>query len=92
VTHRFHPLFGCQFEFVEHRHNWGEQRVFLRDENGELFSLPTGWTDAEPADPFVVIAEGRCAFTTVALLVLGDLIDQLRDQPHHPQAVKEIAP
>ncbi len=27
VTHRFHPLFGRDFEFVAHRHNWGEDRV-----------------------------------------------------------------
>jgi Family of unknown function (DUF5372) len=32
VTHRFHPLFGRDFEFVAHRQNWGEDRVscFLR--------------------------------------------------------------
>jgi len=44
VTHRFHPLFGRDFEFVAHRHNRGENRVHLHDENGELFSLPAGWT------------------------------------------------
>src|SRR5258708_5782632 len=38
VTHRFHPLFVQDFEFVAHRQNWGEDRVHLRDENGELFS------------------------------------------------------
>jgi hypothetical protein len=56
VTHRFHPLFGRDFEFVAHRQNWGEDRVHLHDENGELFSLPAGWTDVVAADPFVVIA------------------------------------
>ena len=40
VTHPFHPLYGRDFEFVAHRHNWGEDRVDLHDENGELFSLP----------------------------------------------------
>src|SRR4029077_467825 len=64
VTHPFHPLAGRDFEFIEHRQNWGEDRVCLRDENGELFSLPAGWTDAAAADPFVVIAAGRCPFTT----------------------------
>jgi len=39
VTTRFHPLSGRVFEFVEHRQNWGEDRVYLRDEDGELFSL-----------------------------------------------------
>jgi hypothetical protein len=35
-----HPLFSRDFEFVAHRHNWGEDRVHLHDENGALFSLP----------------------------------------------------
>jgi len=48
VTHRFHPLFGRDFGFVAHRHNWDEDRVHLHDENGVLFSLPTGWTDVSP--------------------------------------------
>jgi hypothetical protein len=45
VRHRFHPLFGQDFEFVAHRQNWGEDRVHLHNENGELFSVPAGWTD-----------------------------------------------
>ena len=54
------------FEFVAHRQNWGEDRVHLHDENGQLFSLPAGWTDVAAADPFVVIAAGRCPFTAAA--------------------------
>jgi Family of unknown function (DUF5372) len=42
VTHRFHPLFGQDFEFVAHRQNWGEDRVHLHDEDGVLLSLPAG--------------------------------------------------
>jgi uncharacterized protein DUF5372 len=72
VTHRFHPLFGWEFDFVVHRQNWGEDRVHLHDENGELLSLPAGWTDLTPVDPFVVVAEGRCPFTTTDLLALVD--------------------
>ena len=34
MTHPFHPLYGRDFEFVAHRHNWGEDRVHLHDENG----------------------------------------------------------
>jgi hypothetical protein len=71
VTHRFHPLSGRDFEFVAHRHNWGEDWVHLHDENGELFSLPAGWTDVGPADPFVVMAGGRCPFTAGGLLGLA---------------------
>jgi hypothetical protein len=92
VTHRFHPLFGRKFEFVAHRQNWGEDRVHLHDEDGALFSLPAGWTDAAAVDPFVVIAAGRCPFTLAGLLDLAELVDRLRSQPEGDQAVKEITP
>ena len=78
VTHPFHPLVGQDFEFVAYRQNCGEDRVHLHDENGQLFSLPAGWTDVAAADPFVVIAAGRSAFTTDGLLALADLVDRLR--------------
>jgi hypothetical protein len=92
VTHRFHPLSGRDFEFVAHRQNWGEDRVHLHDAGGVLFSLPAGWTDVAPADPFVVIADGRCPFTIGGLLVLADLIDWLRSRPGSGEAVKQITP
>jgi hypothetical protein len=92
VTHPFHPLSGRDFEFVVYRQNWGEDRVHLRDENGQLFSLPAGWTDAVAADPFVVIAAGRCPFTTDGLLALADLVDGLRAQRDGAEAVKKITP
>lgn len=88
VTHRFHPLFGREFEFVERRQNWGEDRVHVRDADGRLFSLPAGWTDAAAVDPFVVIAAGRCPFTVGGLLAVADLVDSLRAG----QAVKTITP
>jgi len=37
VTHRFHPLSGRDFEFVVRRRNWGEDRVYCRDADGEFF-------------------------------------------------------
>jgi Family of unknown function (DUF5372) len=92
VTHPFHPLSGRDFEFVAHRQNWGEDRVHLHEANGELFSLPAGWTDFAPADPFAVIADGRCPFTVEGLLALADLIDRLRSQPHGAEAVRQITP
>jgi hypothetical protein len=92
VTHPFHPLAGRSFEFVEHRQNWGEDRVYLHDGNGELFSLPAGWTDVAAADPFVVVAGGRCPFTIEGLLALAGLIDRLRSQADGGKAVKRITP
>jgi Family of unknown function (DUF5372) len=78
VTRPFHPLSGRDFEFVVHRQNWGEDRVHLRDGSGQLFSLPAGWIDAAAADPFVVVAAGRCPFTTDGLLAVADLVDRFR--------------
>jgi hypothetical protein len=92
VTHRFHALSGRDFEFVVHRRNWGEDRVYCRDGDGALFSLPAAWTDAAPADPFVVIAAGRCPFTAGGLLAVADLIDRLRSHPDGGTAVKQIMP
>jgi hypothetical protein len=92
VTHPFHPLSGRDFEFVVHRQNWGEDRVHLHDEDGQLFSLPAGWTDVVPLDPFVVIAAGRCPFTTDGLLGVADLIDRFRARGDDDRAVKAIMP
>jgi hypothetical protein len=68
VTHPFHPLAGLDFEFVAYRQNWGEHRVYLHDEDGQLFSLLAAWTDAVAADPFVVVAAARAPFSTAGLL------------------------
>jgi hypothetical protein len=38
--------------------------MHLHDENGQLSSLPAGWTDVAAADPFVVVAAGLCPFTS----------------------------
>ena len=92
MVHPFHPLAGQDFEFIEHRHNWGEDRVYLRDGDGELFCLPAGWTDAVAPDPFTVIAAGRCPFTTDDLLALADLVDRLRARRHGAGSVKAIMP
>jgi hypothetical protein len=92
VTHPFHPLAGRDFEFVAYRQNWGEDRVHLHDEHGQLFSLPAAWTDVAAADPFVVIAAGRCPFTPGGLLALADLADRLRAQADDSRDVKAITP
>ena len=92
MTHPFHPLCGRDFEFVAFRQNWGEDRVHLHDEDGQLFSLPAAWTDAAAADPFVVIAAGRCPFATGDLLAVADLIDRIRGRAGRERAVKKIMP
>jgi hypothetical protein len=85
-------LYGREFEFVVHRKNWGEDRVYLHDENGVLFSLLTGWTDAAAVDPFVALADGRCPLTMAGLLAVADLVDRVRSQPDRDCSVKRITP
>jgi len=92
VTHPFHPLRGQDFEFVEHKLNWGEDRVWLRGADRGLFSMPAGWTDVVAPDPFTVIADGRCPFTADGLLAAADLVTRLREPADGDGAVKEIMP
>ena len=81
VTHPFHPWAGREFEFVKRRHNWRADRVYVRDDAGELVSLPAEWTDAVPEDPFVVVAGGRAAFHLAGLVGLSELVASLAAEP-----------
>ena len=78
ITHPFHPRFGQELDMVEHRHNWGEDRVFFRDGDGHMASLPTRWTSVAPDDPFVVVAAGRSRFRASDLVDLAALLVGLR--------------
>lgn len=78
VTHPFHPLFGREFDLLVWKNNWAEDRVSFFDDNGEVTSIPAGWTDVCPPDAFVVIAAGRSPFRVEDLLALAALLDGLR--------------
>ena len=91
VTHPFHPLAGREFDLVVRKYNWAEDRVFYFGDDGQLASLPAGWTDVDVPDPFVAIAGGRCAFRVEDLLALATLIETLR--PVRPtRRVKRTTP
>jgi Family of unknown function (DUF5372) len=77
VTHRFHPLFGRELEFVKRRRNYGDDLVYVYGVDGELLPLPAQWTDAVPADPFVEAAAGHAPFRTGDLLELADRVAEL---------------
>ena len=76
VIHPYHPLRGQLFKLVTYRHNWGEDRVYFHDSSGLLRSIPAGWTTVLPADPFVLLAAGRCLFRYEDLLRLADLVEK----------------
>ena len=94
VTHRFHPLFGLELEFVKRRRNYGDDVVYVRDPGGELLPLPAQWTDAVPADPFAVTAAGRAPFRTEDLLELAGRVAELtaRMTPGDTVSVRRILP
>ena len=81
MTHPFHPLLGRQFGLVVRKKNRAEDRVFFFGDDGQLHSLPAGWTDVVPDDPFVVVARGRCAFRVADLLVLAGLVERQAPSP-----------
>lgn len=76
ITHPFHPWFGREFELIDYRNNWGEDRVCFLDEKGRLSSILASYTDARGEDPFVAIAAGRAHFRYQDLIELTKLIVQ----------------
>jgi hypothetical protein len=93
VTHRFHPLFGGEFEFVKRHKNWASDRVYVFDCGGRLLSLPVEWTDLSGEDPFVVVAAGRSPFRTGDLLeLLAGLVQTLCQWRRAGAGVERITP
>jgi hypothetical protein len=78
ITHPFHPLFGQEIDFVVHRAQWGEERVFYRDRHGHRASLPARWTSLAPEDPFITAGAGRSRFRVQDLIDLAALLRGLR--------------
>jgi Family of unknown function (DUF5372) len=80
ITHPYHPLFGQEFELVQCRHNWGEDRVYFHGAGGHLTSVPASWTSLPSTDPFIAVAAGRSLFRIEDLLELAKLLGSLRDE------------
>ncbi len=80
VTHCFHPLYQQQFRLVEHRQNWGEDRVIYLTEAGELKSLPASWTSVLPEDPYITFSKWSAFFHVNYLLELTTLIEHLNQK------------
>lgn len=78
MTHPFHPLCGQEFELLEYRNAWGEERVYFLNREGKIEHFPATWTDRVDPDPFVVIAAGRSPFHIDALMQLANLIENLK--------------
>jgi hypothetical protein len=78
VTHPFHPLHGSEWELVDYRHTWGEDRVYFHDADGVVRCLPAAWTSVRDVDLTIVVGRGRAAFRVADLLELVALIRKVR--------------
>ncbi len=72
-------MLGYEFELIDRRLAWGEDRVYFRDKAGAVMRMPAGWTSAGAEDPFVVLSAGRSYFRIVDLLQLADLVQRLAE-------------
>lgn len=71
MTHPFHPWRGRSFPYVISKQLWGERRVTVQLEDGSLRSLPIGWTDLAPPEPYLEVGKGRSRFRVEDLLELA---------------------
>jgi hypothetical protein len=75
ITHPFHPLYQSQFEMLSYRKSWGRQFIDFQYDDGRTAAIPLAWTDADRADPFLTISQGRSVFRVVELLRLVEMIE-----------------
>ena len=74
MTHPFHPLFGREYDLIDYRCFWSEDRVVYVDETGVARSLPARRTSAVAEDPAVFVSAGRSHFRAADLVVLAKLV------------------
>jgi Family of unknown function (DUF5372) len=77
VTHPFVPQRGQEYEAIDRRVSWGEQRLYYYDAGGFLRYIPESWTDLALPEPLVVLGAGRAHFRIDDLLRLVALIEDL---------------
>jgi hypothetical protein len=75
ITHPFHPLYQSQFEMLSYRKSWGRQFIDFQYDDERTGAIPLAWTDADRADPFLTISQGRSVFRVVELLRLVEMIN-----------------
>jgi len=78
VVHPFNPMNQNEYALIERKLAWGEDRVFFIDEHGQYRSIPASWTNFYEEDPFVKLAGGKAFFRYQDLLLLGKLMDKIK--------------
>ena len=78
ITHPFIPQYGIEYEYVDRRLNWGQDRVVYFDKNGDLATVPTSWTDVAEPDLFNLQSAGRSNFRYTDLVELSKILKYLK--------------
>ena len=89
MTHPFHPWHGREFELLDRRRAWGEDRVYFYDQGGALRRMPAEWTSAGTENLFVQVSAGRSYFRVADLLKLADLLERVVEASHRADVATE---
>lgn len=65
---------GQTLELAAQGREWGEDRVYYRDENGRMRFVPARWTNVAGCDPFILTSAGRAWFRLEDLIRLCDAL------------------
>ena len=80
-------------ELAAHGREWGEERVYYRDQAGRLHFLPARWTSLGAPDPFIRTARGRAYFRLEDLIRLETYVKAWKEGARESEAgVKETMP
>lgn len=74
IIHQFIPQYGQEYEFIDRRLNWGEDRVVYFDEDGNVATILTSWTDVLELDKFVLQSNGRSNFRYEDLVEVSEIL------------------
>ncbi|MHB8280652.1 MAG: DUF5372 family protein, partial [Candidatus Humimicrobiaceae bacterium] len=80
VTHPFIPQYQNEYELIDRRQSWGEDRVLYLDENGNTAMILTSWTDVREPDLFNLQSSGRSNFKYSDLVELSKILKYLKKQ------------
>jgi hypothetical protein len=78
IIHPFHPLKNQEFEFINLKQTWGQDRVFFRDSKSKIVSIPTNWTDYYEEIPFIKQAKGRAILDFKNMKELSHMLADLK--------------
>jgi len=79
IIHPFIPQYNNEYEFVDRRQSWDQDRVVYFDKNGDAATVLTSWTDVAEPDMFVAQSAGRSHFRYADLAELAKLIKYLKN-------------